>query len=931
MAFLLPIKLRFSLFCTFLSISLLFSGCGDGGGGGGQEDVAEGDPSTSPSISITLEPATVTLHTEESQLFSAIVRGTDNNKVTWRVQERGTGGNITPDGLYTASTVSGTFHVVATSQADTSKTATAVVTVLRSIGGTTPTSGTLDSAFGIGGKVTTSVGFGSDAANGVVIQSDGKVIVAGSGFNGADGDFLLLRYNQDGNLDSTFGTGGKILIDFSPVDGANAVALDSAGKIVVAGYAYNGSNYDFALARYDTQGRADTTFGVGGKVMTPIGSGDDILIALTIRPDDSIVAAGNVYNGSNYDYAVALYDQSGDLLDTFGGTGKVTTAVGINDDFVFAVSLQPDGKIIVAGDTDNGTDFDSAMVRYNTNGTLDTTFGTGGKVVSPLGTSHDVIRAMAIRTDKIIVAGFSYNATDPDIALARYNLADGSVDTSFGSGGKVISPTGIGDDLALSLQIQSNHILIAGHASNGLDSDFVLARYDLNGSPDSTFGTGGKITTDFGGGNDIAHAIAIQSDGKIVAAGESVVVSDKDVALARYDANGTLDLSFKMQGQQTLNLERASAIARTLAIQADGRIIAGGDSFDGEQNRFMLIRYGSDGQIDASFGEDGILTTFLDGGNGGKIVIRPDGKIFAAGTLFQNGDYDFGVILYDTDGTFLGFSSVGFGPGGGSNNDFLAASALQPDGKLLVAGSTFVGNNYDFALARFDADENLDPSFGTNGKVITSIGQSDDVVNAIALQEDGKIVLAGHSIVGQITNFALARYNADGTPDTLFGTGGKILTPVGLSGIGVATSIRIQTDGKIIAGGYALHNNNFDFSLVRYNENGSLDSTFGVGGKVITVVDIGNDGLYDLTLQPDGKIVAAGFSNVVDSDFALTRYYPNGVLDTSFGQRGKVILPIAQSFDFAYAVALQSDGKIVAAGGNLNGTRYEFALARFRP
>ncbi|NKE73692.1 delta-60 repeat domain-containing protein [Candidatus Manganitrophus noduliformans] len=925
MAFLLPIKLRFSLFCTFLSISLLFSGCGGGGGGGGQEDVAEGDPSTSPSISITLEPATVTLHTEESQLFSATVRGTDNNEVTWRVQERGTGGNITPDGLYTASTVSGTFHVVATSQADTSKTATAVVTVLRSIGGTTPTSGTLDSAFGIGGKVTTSVGFGSDAANGVVIQSDGKIIVAGSGFNGADGDFLLLRYNQDGSLDSTFGTGGKVLIDFSPADGADTVALDSTGKIVVAGYAYNGSDYDFALARYDAQGSADTTFGAGGMVMTPIGSGDDNVVAIAIRPDDSIVAAGQAHNGSNYDYALALYDNTGHLINAF------VTPIGSHDDFVFAVALQPDGKIIVAGDVDNGNDFDSAMVRYNSNGTLDTTFGNAGKVVSPLGTSHDAIHAMEIRIDKIIVAGFSSDGTSSAIALARYNLADGSLDTSFGSGGKVVSSIGIINDSAFSLQIQSNHILIAGFTFNGVDFDFALARYELNGSLDSTFGTGGKTTTDFDGGNDIARAIAIQADGKIVAAGESVVVSDKDVALARYGANGTLDLSFKMQGQQTLNLESASAVAQTLAVQADGKIIAGGDSFDGEQNRFTLIRYGSDGQIDASFGEDGILTTFLDGGNGGKIVIRPDGKIFAAGTLFQNGDYDFGVILYDTDGTFLGFSSVGFGPGGGSNNDFLAASALQPDGKLLVAGSTFVGNNYDFALARFDTDGNPDLSFGTAGTVITSIGQANDFVSAMALQEDGKIVLAGYSDVGQITNFALARYNSDGTLDASFGTGGKILTPVGLSGIGVVTSIRIQTDGKIITGGYALHNNNSDFSLVRYNENGSLDSTFGVGGKVITVIDIGNDGLYDLTLQPDGKIVAAGFSNVVDSDFALTRYYPNGVLDTSFGQRGKIILPIAQSFDFAYAVALQSDGKIVAAGGNLNGTRYEFALARFRP
>lgn len=928
MLFLLSqITLRLTSLRTFLFISLLLSGCG--GSGGGQGDPTVADPPSSSNISVTIQPATVTLHTQESKLFSATVNGTANNEVTWSVQERGVGGNITANGVYTASTVSGTFHIVATSQADTGKTAAAVVTVLPATPVTTSSAsaGTLDSTFGNGGKVTTSVGFGSDVANGVVAQSDGKIIVAGIGFNGADNDFLLLRYNQDGNLDTTFGTGGKVHINFGSVDGANAVALDSTGKIIVAGYAYNGTNYDFALARYDTQGKPDTTFGTNGKVITPIGPGDDTIIALAIRPNDnSIVAAGHVHNGSNFDYGLALYDNTGHLINSF------VTPVGSHDDFVFAVALQPDGKMIVAGDTYNGSDFDSAMVRYNSNGTLDTAFGINGKLISPLGTSHDAIHAVAIQIDKIIVAGFSSDGTSSAIALARYNLADGSLDTSFGSGGKAISRIGLVNDTAFSLQIQSNHILIAGFTFNGVDFDFALARFDLNGSLDSTFGTGGKITADFDGGDDIARAIALQPDNKIVAVGESTSGENKDVALARYDANGTLDSSFKTQGKQTLNLESGSAVARTVAIQEDGKIIAAGDSFDGERNRFTLVRYGIDGKIDPSFGENGTLTTFFDGGTNGKIAVRPDGKFFAAGTLFQNGDYDFGVILYNTDGTFQGFSSIGFGPGGGVNNDFLSASALQPDGRLLVAGSTFAGNNYDFALARFDASGNPDPSFGTNGTVVTPIGQSDDVVNAIALQEDGKIILAGYSTVGGQTNqFALARYNADGSLDGSFGGTGTVVTPVGRSGNGGATAVRVQRDGKIIVGGFTIDNNNYDFSLVRYNTNGSLDPNFGVGGKVTTQIDIGNESIYDLVLQGDGKIVVVGYSNVLNSDFAIARYNTNGALDTFFGQNGLKVFGIAQSFDFAYAVALQWDGKIVVAGGNLNGTRYDFALARLLP
>src|SRR5581483_10558079 len=138
--------------------------------------------------------------------------------------------------------------------------------------------GSLDVTFGNNGKVTTSPGFGSDMANGIVLQTlhqEVKTIVVGHAFNGADNDFLLIRYNGDGSLDTSFGNGGKVLTDFGSDDNANAVALDSAGRIVVAGYAYNGSNYDFAVARYNTIGGLDTTFGTGGMVLTSIGAADD--------------------------------------------------------------------------------------------------------------------------------------------------------------------------------------------------------------------------------------------------------------------------------------------------------------------------------------------------------------------------------------------------------------------------------------------------------------------------------------------------------------------------------------------------------------------------------------------------------------------------------------------------------------------------------
>ncbi|MBI3804328.1 MAG: hypothetical protein HY282_11270 [Nitrospirae bacterium] len=913
---------RLTSFSLFLSISLLLSGCGGGGGESGS------------GIAVVITPATATLHPDETQQFAATVSGTGNPGITWQIQEGATAGVVDANGLYTAPTTPGTYHVVAFSQADASKSASSVVTVIHSVGSVSGAPGTLDSTFGTGGKVITPVGFGSDSAVGVVVQQDGKVIVAGNTFNGANSDFLLLRYNPDGTLDTSFGTKGKVLIDFGLGDTARALALDSIGRIVVAGSAFNGTKYDFAVARYTTQGTPDTSFGVNGKAITQIGSGDDVASALAIRSDNFILVVGSSYNGNNTDYALVLYNDSGLLDTTFGSGGKVTTAIGNGDDFPFAIGLQSDGRIIVAGDTYNGQDYDFAMVRYTAIGAVDhssPTFGINGKVVSQIGTSHEAIRAMAIQNSTVVVAGFVYNTTDPDVALVRYNLSDGSFDTTFGNQGKVITPIGSGDDLALSIQIQSDSkILIAGNAFNGVDADFFLARYSPNGNLDSTFGAGGKVTTDFGAGDDIARALVLLSGGKILAAGESLSKNNKDLALARYNSDGTLDLSFNTTGKQTVDSEVASAIADTLAVQSDGKIIAAGDSFDGENFRFSLVRYRTDGQIDSAFGEEGKVATIFDGGTGGKIVIRPDGKILAGGTIFENGDYDFGIVLYDTNGAFERFSPIGFGPGGGANQDYLDAMVLQPNGSILVAGQTWVGSNYDFALARVDTDGNLDPTFGTGGKVITAISQGNDFVTSIALQPDGKIILSGYSVVGSTNNLVLARYNTDGSLDSAF-SGGIISTTFAPGASSAATAVRIQPDGRIVIGGYSVTSDNYDVALARYNTDGSLDSTFGTGGKVVTALDTGNDGLFDMALQADGKIVVAGFSNVTGADFAVARYKSDGTLDPSFGQGGKRIVSAGQSIDFAYAVALQADGKIIAAGGSQEGSHYDFALIRLLP
>jgi uncharacterized delta-60 repeat protein len=285
--------------------------------------------------------------------------------------------------------------------------------------------GDLDTTFGTGGKVTTAVGLGDDEAFSVVLQSDGKIVAAGYSYNGSNYVFAVDRYNIDGSLDTTFDTDGKVTTAVgSGTDVATSVVLQSDGKIVVAGYSYNGSNYDFAVVRYNTNGSLDTTFDTDGKVTTAIGSSTDRATSVVLQSDGKIVVAGWSYNGSNNDFAVVRYNIDGSLDTTFDTDGKVTTAVGLGEDFAISVVLQSDGKIVAAGVSNNGTNDDFAVVRYNTNGSLDTTFDTDGKVTTAIGSGTDRANSVVVQSDgKIVAAGYSNNGTNVDFAVVRYSNA----------------------------------------------------------------------------------------------------------------------------------------------------------------------------------------------------------------------------------------------------------------------------------------------------------------------------------------------------------------------------------------------------------------------------------------------------------------------------------------------------------------------------
>jgi uncharacterized delta-60 repeat protein len=413
------------------------------------------------------------------------------------------------------------------------------------------TGGDLDATFGNGGKVITDFMTPRDLAFAVAVQPDGKVIAAGTSgdaFSSTPGfeNFALARYNPDGSLDSTFGSGGKVTTDFfGSGDQVNALALQPDGKIVAAGRANNQpiASDDFALARYNTDGSLDSSFGSGGKVTTDFGESSDTAKAIVLQSDGRIVVAGLVFrNGapSTYNFAVARYRIDGTLDPSFGSGGKATTNFFGFLDQPSTVALQPDGKIVLAGlaSTPSGAE-DFALLRYNTNGTLDPTFGSGGKVITNFDDffSNDEALAIAIQADgKIVAAG----STRADFALARYN-SDGSLDSSFGSGGKAITSFfGIAGEIFNAAFQPDGKIIVAGVPdSDSANKDFALARYNADGGLDSSFGSGGKVSTDFFSNDDQPFAVTIQADGKIVAAGDTRNISTgSDFALARYNGDG---------------------------------------------------------------------------------------------------------------------------------------------------------------------------------------------------------------------------------------------------------------------------------------------------------------------------------------------------------------------------------------------------------
>jgi len=461
-------------------------------------------------------------------------------------------------------------------------------------------------------------------------------------------------------------------------------------------------------------------------------------------------------------------------------------------------------------------------------------------------------------------------------------LLAGDLDNAFDADGWLAADFGTNYDTGRAVAVQADGKIVVGGSTGGafnVPTDFALARYHANGSLDTSFGTSGRVTTDFAGNNgDEIHALAIQADGKILAVGHAVVGKNANkngnVGVARYNTNGTLDTTFgdiqrgsTRTGKTTIDFGGNTDVGRDVAIDANGKIVIvgrGGTDSLNTTGKIILARLNANGTLDASFDGDGKVTTNI---------------------------------------THAGDSA--------NADDSAWALDIQTDGKIVVAGCTGTGFGGDgtanFALLRYNTNGSLDSTFGSGGIVETDDGAVDNYLFAVALQSDGKI-LAGGGTSG--AGGVVARYSSTGALDATYDGDGLA------SVVGNVQSLLVQVDGKLIAAGHVNLSGTDDLFVARLLDSGAPDMSFGVGGTTVSPIGTGNDRAWDATLQSDGKIVLAGsIYSGSQSNALLARYQGDAPLLAAAAGSGAAKSSLLTSTSLASATAAASS-RWAALGGD---------------
>jgi uncharacterized delta-60 repeat protein len=400
------------------------------------------------------------------------------------------------------------------------------------------TRGITDESFGVDGMVVYD-GAGGDGyrAGSSIIDSQGRILVCGMKIEAADYDLAIWRYNADGALDTSFDTDGVVLYDGGIfLEGGEAISIDDSGRILVAGASsISGTDQDMAIWRYNADGTLDVSFDTDGVVLYDGGTGNDVGTSIMVDGSGKILVVGDYHNGSDTDIAIWRYNADGTPDASFDTDGKVIYSGGSGDDRGNSITIDTSGKILVTGSIDVSlVNRDMIVLRYNADGTPDTTFGTNGVVLYSVGGyPHSGNSIMVDSSGRILVAGQVKDASNDYLAVWRYH-SNGAEDTTFDTNGLVLYDSGNNDDDGTSLVIDNTgRIIVGGSLGRGADSDAAVLRYSANGVLDTNFGTNGVFMYDGGNGDDGGSSVETDSRGRILLVGYSENAGSVDMAIWR--------------------------------------------------------------------------------------------------------------------------------------------------------------------------------------------------------------------------------------------------------------------------------------------------------------------------------------------------------------------------------------------------------------
>ncbi|HYE19508.1 MAG TPA: hypothetical protein VEA69_13740 [Tepidisphaeraceae bacterium] len=682
-----------------------------------------------------------------------------------------------------------------------------------------------------------------------------------------------------GALDPTFGpdhTGASIHALPAPARAtAAAVAQMRDGRIVTVGTFEPGDSAASGLivARYLPDGAPDTTFGPArdGKVSIPIGTSFAEVLSqgIQILPDGKIVVGASVGG----DIVVAVIKADGTTDPTLTGAAAYFCANAGNGSANYLTDLvvRPDGRILVAGYTTNsGTGRDLLFMQFHSNGVADDDFGNGvnGKIVLPVTKYDESVEAIELLSDGSVLAVGTCRGDFMAIRLAP----DGGLDKSFGTRGVVRTDFGRPAEVATALAVMPDGRFVLGGRSGG---NFAAARYLAGGPLDTTFGNGGLAKVEFGTDYDSAHDIDVRPDGRVLLVGTTArpsLAAPQDVqnsafAAARLTADGQIDTTYGTGGLSVIDFTGAGDVAMGVVVRRDGRAVVAGYSWHPDV-KIALTRLTSGGQIDTGFGDAGT----------GKVHRETLGPTYVQVT----------------------------------------GAAELPDGKTLVVGPYDVPDVGTLVHAtRFNADGTIDTTFGSNGTLVVDLGGPASTP-ALVVQADGKFiivssVLTSGNLMNPTSALRIARFNADGTPDTGYGAGGTGIIDAGPTNTG-RVAITLDSAGRLIVDG-----------VRRYTTAGVPDTTFGTIGLVM-LSGLFPGASFQLTkvlTDPAGRLVLVGQRLVSgaggqseSTGLAIVRLTANGLVDTTFSPGGSdgsgvLVIPHGESGNSVWGADVGPGGEIL--------------------